>query len=237
MADVEHAGAAKRRRERRLRQWLRHERMTVAMAVAEATHHSDPRRQKTVTAIRAAHDGPRAQTAPPPGARPGILAEPGPLRSDRSLRHSSGGAPSLALVSLAGGDATDDATVAFLLSAALTKKKEEEEEERRKREEALRADERKKLEARDRKRAKALKGWDEEALWQLKRRVQAGSTLSSAEYAAWYYWDGGVSSSSSASGMKKKRKKKRRMRRRRPTAWRACSSYPPSSWRSRLFCL
>ena len=49
---AEHAaGAAKRRRERRLRQWLRHERMTVAMVVAEATHHSAPRRLKTATAI------------------------------------------------------------------------------------------------------------------------------------------------------------------------------------------
>ena len=107
--------------------------------------------------------------------------------------------------------------------------KKEEEEERRKREEELRADEKKKLEARERKRAKALK-W-----WELNRRVHAGSTLSSAEYAAWYYWDGGASSSSSASDLKKKRKKKRRKRRRRPTAWRACSSHPPSSWRSAPF--
>ena len=33
-------GATQRRRQRRLRSWLRHERMTVAMAVAERTHHS-----------------------------------------------------------------------------------------------------------------------------------------------------------------------------------------------------
>ena len=50
---AEHAGgAAKRRRERRLRQWQRHERLTVAMAVAGATHHAAPRRQKPVSAIR-----------------------------------------------------------------------------------------------------------------------------------------------------------------------------------------
>ena len=36
--------AARRRRERRLRSMLRHERMTVAMALAEMTHHSAPRR-------------------------------------------------------------------------------------------------------------------------------------------------------------------------------------------------
>ena len=43
-------GAAKRRRERRLRSWLRHERMTVAMALAEVTHHTAPRGQKTARA-------------------------------------------------------------------------------------------------------------------------------------------------------------------------------------------
>ena len=36
--------AARRRRERRLRSMLRHERMTVAMALAGMTHHSAPRR-------------------------------------------------------------------------------------------------------------------------------------------------------------------------------------------------
>ena len=113
-------------------------------------------------------------------------------------------------MSLVGGDATDDATVTFLLSAALSEK---EEEERRKREEELREEERKKLE---RRRAKALKGWDEEALWQLNRRVQAGSTLSSVEYAAWYYWAGDVSSSSSASGLVKRRKRKKKRKKRVP---------------------
>ena len=39
-----------RRRQRRLRQWLRHERMTVAMALAEAQHHTVPRGQRTARA-------------------------------------------------------------------------------------------------------------------------------------------------------------------------------------------
>ena len=43
-------GSGRRRRERRLRQWHRHERMTVAMALAEFTHHSAPRGQKTARA-------------------------------------------------------------------------------------------------------------------------------------------------------------------------------------------
>ena len=62
-----------RRRERRLRLWLRHERMTVAMALAENLHHS---RQKVEGGE---HDGPRAQkTARATGARPGVLTEPEP---------------------------------------------------------------------------------------------------------------------------------------------------------------
>ena len=39
-------GSARRRRERRLRQWHRHERMTVAMALAECMHHSAQRPEK-----------------------------------------------------------------------------------------------------------------------------------------------------------------------------------------------
>ena len=50
-AHVEHAaGAARRRRERRLGQFLRHERMSVAMALAESTHHTAPRGQRMARA-------------------------------------------------------------------------------------------------------------------------------------------------------------------------------------------
>ena len=52
-------GAAMRRRQRRLRQFLRHERLTVAMALAEATHHAAPRRQKPASAT--VYDAPRGQ--------------------------------------------------------------------------------------------------------------------------------------------------------------------------------
>ena len=45
-------GAAMRRPQRRLRQWLRHERLSVAMALAESTHHAALRRQKTARAGR-----------------------------------------------------------------------------------------------------------------------------------------------------------------------------------------
>ena len=50
------SGAAMRRRQRRLRQFIRHERLTVAMALAEMTHHSAPRRQTTARAGGGARD-------------------------------------------------------------------------------------------------------------------------------------------------------------------------------------
>ena len=46
----EHACAAMRRRQRRLRQWLRHERLSVAMALAESQHHAAPRGQSMARA-------------------------------------------------------------------------------------------------------------------------------------------------------------------------------------------
>ena len=59
------SGSARRRRERRLRSWLRHERMTVRMELTAALHHSAfkgagpethdaPRSQKTVNSKREA---------------------------------------------------------------------------------------------------------------------------------------------------------------------------------------
>ena len=126
-------GSARRRRERRLRSLLRHVRLAVAMAVAEATHHSS-RGQKTATVIReveeqAAHGGLRAQKTPPPGARPGMLAEPGAQRSDPSRRHFSGDClPTLGLPVLAGasGEQVDSSSLQISTVAALRQRKKEE---------------------------------------------------------------------------------------------------------------
>ena len=138
MADVAHAAsAAKRRRERRLRAMLRHERTSVAMALAEFTHHSS-RGQRTARAWEevenATHDGLRAQKTPPPEERPGCLSDPGLQRSDRTVRHSAGEAPSLLPPSLADAapDTVDHSSLAFLLKVALQLKKDEEEKEARK---------------------------------------------------------------------------------------------------------
>ena len=147
------SGAARRRRERRLRSMLRDEQQTVRMALAAALHHSAgpkekvemqqygaPRGQKTAARAgeeveHATHYGPRAQETPPPGVRPGSLAEPGPQRSDRSLRRSSGQTPLLGVPSLADApaEAIDGRTLRYLLKANIARKKFEEEEEEEKR--------------------------------------------------------------------------------------------------------
>ena len=138
-------GVARRRRERRLRSWWRHEQQTVRMALAAATHHSAqqnsaPRGPKTGARAREEveyekHAGLRAQKTPPPGERPGILAEPGPQRSDRTVRRSSGETPLLvALLADASADGVDAATLSFHTASALEARRKEE-EERRKREE------------------------------------------------------------------------------------------------------
>ena len=70
--EYERAGAAFRRRERRLRSWLKHERIIVAMALAESLHHSAQRLEKA----RAREV--EQQKALPPGKRPGVLKDPEP---------------------------------------------------------------------------------------------------------------------------------------------------------------
>ena len=84
LMDAERAsGAAKRRRERRLRSWWRHERMTVAAELAVALHHS----RGDGPAVP--HEALRGQTpASSVGRRPGVLKEPvPPVVVDRVQRH------------------------------------------------------------------------------------------------------------------------------------------------------
>ena len=84
-------GSARRRRERRLRSMLRHERMSVAMALAESTHRS-AQRQKTARAGREPRDALHGQVpeAPlPQGGRPAPLSEVAGWQS-RVLRHVVG---------------------------------------------------------------------------------------------------------------------------------------------------
>ena len=107
------------------------------MALAEFAHHSS-RGLRTARAWEVeeheAYDGLRAQKAPPPGVRPGSLAEPAPHRSDRCLRRSSEETPLLGVPCLADAtaEAIDGRTLRFLLQKNLAQQKEEEEKERRK---------------------------------------------------------------------------------------------------------
>ena len=75
--DVGGSGAARRRRERRLRAFHRHEALSVRLALATALHHSAQRveepREEEEEHVK--NVGPRAQKAPPPGTRPAPLAE------------------------------------------------------------------------------------------------------------------------------------------------------------------
>ena len=122
-----------------MRSWWRHEQQSIRMALGAAAHHSAQqhaalRAPKTGTRAREGevhvkYDAPRRQTTPHPGVRPGSLFDPGPQRSDRSLRRSAGdGLPQLVTPSLAStaSEAVDSATLAFLLSQSLAAKEREE---------------------------------------------------------------------------------------------------------------
>ena len=131
MASGQPMSAAQRRKERRLRSWWLHEQQSIAMPwqLRRTTACS----RKALCRARGQPPGLRRQTESPPEARPGILAEPGPQRSDRSLRHSSGKClPRLATSSLAGatGEVVDSSSFGFLAAFALKRKEEEEERKR-----------------------------------------------------------------------------------------------------------
>ena len=77
----EEATSARRRRERRHRAWLRHERLSIAMALAEQLHHSSQwvernealRRQTTRAGEEVeqeTYQAPRGKNTPPPAAGP-----------------------------------------------------------------------------------------------------------------------------------------------------------------------
>ena len=112
--ECERVGAAKRRRERRLRSWAKHERMTVAMALAENLHHS---RQKVEGGE---HDGLRAQkTVRAAGARPGVLTEPEPQGGAVTVGYVAAPDLLLEVALMAGGDSVDGTALRFLVKKAL----------------------------------------------------------------------------------------------------------------------
>ena len=128
MTDVARTGAAKRRRERRLRSWLRHDWMTVAAELSAALQHSRDGGQVS-------HVGVRAQNMDSSwgGRRPGVPEDPGPpqLGVERAACPRSTGLPPL--LGLCGGEVHDATLVKFLLRQTPLQRKKEEEERNRKR--------------------------------------------------------------------------------------------------------
>ena len=140
------SGAARRRRERRLRSAWRQEQLSVAMALAAASHHSAqqdgaPRSLRTATRaregeVRVMHVGLRAQKRPLPGTRPEPLegvSEPQVVDAVTSYVAAPG--PSSLVPRLAANDALDNAALKFLVARALLDRREQEEERSKKEEE------------------------------------------------------------------------------------------------------
>ena len=180
-SNVARAGAARRRRERRLRSMLRHERQTVAMELAAALRHSRDARSEV------AHEALRGQKTASSGSRPAPLAEIAePQGLSVAPRCPDAGVPLLSVPLLAGGDGLDNTSVRWLLKAAL-KKKEEEEEERK---------------VQERK---------ERVMQDIHRKIHANEDVSEAEWAAWRTWHGLGSSSSGGQKRKRKKRRKRKL--------------------------
>ena len=87
MGHDEHAGAAKRRRERRLRQFLRHEGLTVAMVLSEKKHHTSRGQRKDRYALNCTA---KVRKTPPPAA---AATEYYPLTEDEGGGLAAGGRP------------------------------------------------------------------------------------------------------------------------------------------------
>ena len=81
------------------------------------------------------HDGLRAQKSPPPEERPGCLFNPGPQRSDRTVRRSAGKSPLLVVPSLRGDGGVDGTTLRFLLEQNLSQKKKQQQQQQQQQEE------------------------------------------------------------------------------------------------------
>ena len=215
-------GSARRRRERHLRAWWRHEQASVSAAVVSDLHHSCDVGPVLYEALRGhkkttegeveehvTHAALRAQTGPPPGKRPGILPEPGPQRSDRTVRRFAGSLPTPDLSVLAGalGEAVDTSALRFLAAAALEDLRKLEEEAKVK--EKVKEEENLKMLEKE----KAKTAAREEKMQRLNDRVRLDLPPTQEEWAAWYRWNGiKPSTSSSSSGTRRKRKKRRRKR-------------------------
>ena len=137
------SGAAKRRRERRQRSWLRHEQLSVKMVLSAALHHSRgvgpelheaPRGPKTDRAVeeevREEHVALEGQKRPPPGERPAPLSEVAGPQAAVTVGYVAADVPRLTPVVMEQGPAHDDSTSAWLLARSLEERQQYEEEVR-----------------------------------------------------------------------------------------------------------
>ena len=141
--DCSGAGSARRRRERRQHSWLRHEQLSVKMALSAALHHSrgvGPELHESPTGDRRRTGQWRRRSAScttPLRDRSDLLRGcgqhlclrlPGRRRQSRSVTWAAG-APSLTVVPVS-DDRIDDAALQFLLQQSLLARAEEEEKAR-----------------------------------------------------------------------------------------------------------
>ena len=110
------ASAARRRRERRLGSWCKHEQQTVRMVLSAAVHHSFDK-----VAAGEKYQRPRGQKTDRAGVRPEPLDEVSESQVQAATVGyvAAAGAPLLAVPSLGGGAAIDDTSAHFLLEMAL----------------------------------------------------------------------------------------------------------------------
>ena len=137
--EVDGEGAARRQRQRRLRSWLKHERQSVAMALAGKTHHASRGQTRARAGEGVEHEkfvGLRAQKPPLPRKRPAPLVEVAePQGGAGTVGFMPASVPRLALHRLQGDDGVDGTAHGYLLKHAIEMRKVLEEEERRKEEE------------------------------------------------------------------------------------------------------
>ena len=182
----------------------KHERLSVAMVLAEQLHHSVNRverdealRRQTTRAyegkVREVHHALRGQTLRPRGQTPQVRAA--------TFGYVAAAVPFLAQPVLGGGDSLDVTAVQFLLAQSLLQCQREEGEAAQ-----LRAKEAE--EAKEKKERKAKYG---EKMLAINRRVR-DDPATPAEEAAWRHWMGLVRGGSSSSSSVKRKKKKRRRR-------------------------
>ena len=158
---ADRVGAAKRR----LGQFLRHERLSVTMALAAAQHHSAPKSAGPVT-----YDALRGQNTAKAGRWRGVLKDPEPQGGTVTVGYVAAPGPLLKVSSMAGGDSVDGTAFRFLVKKVLERQKEQEEEK-----------------AKDEKRRRVLEE-EEERMLELNRRVSADLPLTWAETEAWRRW-------------------------------------------------